>query len=109
MLGVAPRSSRIILKTPVSSGRSGKTRHTNPEVMTGMSLPYRAVSDSTAWPTVDAAGGAITGGIAAMGGCVSGGGRLGTDAGPEGGARLIAPGASGTKAGGTGGGRSVNI
>jgi len=53
--------------------------------------------------------GAITGGTAAMDGCVSGGGRLGTDAGPEGGARLIAPGASGTKAGGTGGGRSVNI
>ena len=41
---------------------------------------------------------------------VSGGGRLGIEAGPDGGARLIAPpAASGTEAGGTGGGRSVNI
>ena len=45
-----------------------------------------------------------------MDGWVSGAGRLGTDAGPEGCARLIAPpGASGTEAGGIGGGRSVNI
>ena len=44
-------------------------------------------------------------------GCVNGAGRLGTDPGPEGGARFIAgpEGASGTKAGGTGGGRSENI
>ncbi|HZC94948.1 MAG TPA: hypothetical protein VE267_02245, partial [Bradyrhizobium sp.] len=39
------------------------------------------------------------------------GGRLGTDPGPEGDARFIAapPPASGTEAGGTGGGRSENI
>src|ERR1700730_14132612 len=45
------------------------------------------------------------------GGCVNGAGRLGIDAGPDGGARFIAgpAGASGTDAGGTGGGRSVNI
>src|ERR1019366_3461815 len=109
MLGVAPRSSRINLKMPVSSGRSEKTRHTSPLVMTGMSLPYRAVSESTAWPAVDAPGGGTTGGTAAMEGCVNGAGRLGTDAGPEGGARLIALPGSGTDPGGTGGGRSVNI
>jgi hypothetical protein len=47
-----------------------------------------------------------------MDGCVNGAGRLGIDAGPDGGARLSAGpegGASGTDAGGTGGGRSVNI
>jgi hypothetical protein len=47
----------------------------------------------------------------AMEGCVTGAGRLGIDAGPDGGARFIAgpAGTSGTDAGGTGGGRSVNI
>jgi|SRR3954468_23785971 hypothetical protein len=46
-----------------------------------------------------------------MVGCVNGAGRLGTDPGPEGGARFIAgpEGTSGTEAGGTGGGRSENI
>jgi hypothetical protein len=44
-----------------------------------------------------------------MEGWVNGAGRTGIDAGPDGGARLIAPGGSGTDAGGTGGGRSVNI
>src|SRR5450755_3075138 len=45
-----------------------------------------------------------------MEGCVSGAGRTGIEAGPEGGARFIAgPEGSGTDAGGTGGGRSVNI
>ena len=44
-------------------------------------------------------------------GCVNGAGRIGPDAGPDGGARFIAGpvGASGTVAGGTGGGRSENI
>src|ERR1700744_6564602 len=77
-----------------------------------MSLPYRAVSESTACPAVDAPGGGTTDGTDATGGggWVSGAGRLGIAAGPEDGARLIAPpGASGTDAGGTGGGRSVNI
>ncbi|MFZ1171120.1 MAG: hypothetical protein WAO01_07985, partial [Bradyrhizobium sp.] len=53
-----------------------------------------------------------TGGAAVTaGGAVNGGGRLGMDAGPEAGARFIAgpAGASGTEAGGIGGGRSVNI
>jgi hypothetical protein len=45
-----------------------------------------------------------------MEGCVNGAGRVGIDTGAEGGARLIAPPcASGTDAGGTGGGWSVNI
>ena len=54
-------------------------------------------------------GGAISG-TAAAGAWVNGAGRFGMEAGPEGGARLIAcpPGASGTAAGGTGGGRSPN-
>ena len=62
-----------------------------------------------------APGGGTTGGTvrstAAIDGCVNGAGRLGTDAGPDGGARFIAgpEGASGTEAGGTGGGRSLNI
>ena len=84
--------------------------------MTGKSLPYRAVSDSTAWPAVAAPGGGTTGGTVAIDGgtivgCVNGAGRLGSDPGPEGGARFIAgpEGASGTEAGGTGGGRSENI
>ena len=42
------------------------------------------MSDSTAWPGVDAPGGATTGGTAATEGCVNGAGRLGIDAGPEG-------------------------
>jgi hypothetical protein len=43
-------------------------------------------------------------------GCVSGAGKAGSEAGPEDGARLIAPPeGSGTEAGGTGGGLSVNI
>jgi hypothetical protein len=57
-------------------------------------------------------GGGATGGIAANGGggWVNGAGRLGIETGPDDGARLIAPpGGSGTEAGGTGGGRSVNI
>jgi hypothetical protein len=45
-----------------------------------------------------------------MEGCVNGAGRLTSGAGLEGGARLSAPPeGSGTDAGGTGGGRSVNI
>jgi hypothetical protein len=80
--------------------------------MTGRSLPYRAVNDSTACPAVEApAGGAtaIDGGT--IDGCVNVGGRLGIGAGPDDGARFIAGpvGASGTEAGGTGGGRSENI
>ena len=54
---------------------------------------------------------AIEGGTAG-GGCVSGAGKLGPAPGPDGGARLRAGpvgGASGTAAGGTGGGRSENI
>jgi hypothetical protein len=49
-------------------------------------------------------------GTAAAGAWVKGVGRLGMEAGAEGGARLIAgpDGASGTGAGGTGGGRSPN-
>lgn len=43
-----------------------------------------------------------------MEGCVNDGGRLGVDAGPDGGARLTAAPGSGTSAGGTGGGRSLN-
>ena len=50
-----------------------------------------------------------TGGTAVAEGCVDGAGRLGIDAGPEGGARLIALPGSGTKPGGIGGGWSVNI
>ena len=58
---------------------------------------------------------ATTGGTAAIdgwviGGWVKGAGRVGIEAGPDDGARLIAPpGASGIEAGGIGGGRSVNI
>src|SRR5215470_9936385 len=121
MLGVAPRSSRISLKVPVSSGLSANTRHTSPLVMTGRSLPYFAVSDSTACPAVEAPGGGIAAGAFEIEGwvrvgwfsvgCVSGAGRFGPAAGPEGGARFMAGpvGASGTEAGGTGGGRSENI
>ncbi len=65
---------------------------------------------------MDAPGGGTTGGTVAidgctMVGCVNGAGRFGIDAGPEGGAKFIAgpDGASGTEAGGTGGGRSLNI
>ena len=59
----------------------------------------------------EALGDAAAGGTMAMEGWVNGAGRLGIDAGPEGGARFIAgpDGASGTDAGGTGGGRSENI
>lgn len=55
------------------------------------------------------AGGAAGGTAATAGGAVNGGGRLGTEAGPEDGARFIAgpAGGSGTEAGGTGGGRSL--
>ena len=118
MFGVAPRSSRINLKVPFSSGLSAKTRHTRPLLMTGRSLPYFAVSDSTAWPAVEATGGGKAAGVFAIeggtagGGCVSGAGKLGPAPGPDGGARLRAGpvgGASGTAAGGTGGGRSENI
>ena len=55
--------------------------------------------------------GAAAGGTAATaGGAANGGGRLGTDPGPEDGARFIAgpAGTSGTDAGGTGGGLSLN-
>ena len=48
MFGVAPRSSRTSLNVPVSSGLSANTRHTSPPLMTGRSLPKRAVSASTA-------------------------------------------------------------
>src|SRR5437868_12003783 len=116
MLGVAPRSSRISLKVPVSSGLSANTRQTRPLPMTGRSLPYFAVSDSTAWPAVEAPGGGSAAGAFEMDGWVrlgwfsvgwvNGAGRFGLAAGPEGGARFIAGpggGASGTAAGGTGG------
>src|SRR5579859_1162229 len=110
MLGVALRSSRTSLILPVSSALSEKIRHTSPPVTAGWSLPKRADSASTAWFGVAApGGGATTGGTAATaGGAVKGGGKFGTDAGPEDGARFIAgpAGASGTDAGGTGGGRS---
>src|SRR5262245_37332018 len=121
MFGVAPRSSRINLKVPFSSGLSANTRHTSPLPMAGPSLAYRAVSDSTACPGAAAPGGGVAGGVLAsdgwlMFGCVRVGwvrvgGRTGPDPGPEGGARFIAGplGASGTAAGGTGGGRSENI
>src|SRR5262249_11138550 len=122
MLGVAPRSSRISLKVPVSSGLSANTRHTSPLVMTGRALPDFAVNDSTACPAVEAPGGGIAAGAFEIegwvrvgwfsDGCVSGAGRFGPAAGPEGGARFMAGpvgGASGTEAGGTGGGRSENI
>lgn len=55
--------------------------------------------------------GDIIGGVtAATGGWVSASGRFGAAAAPDCGARLIAPpaGGSGTEAGGTGGGRSLN-
>lgn len=55
-------------------------------------------------------GGGDDRGTAATGARVNGAGRFGMEAGPEDGARLIAgpDGASGTDAGGTGGGRSPN-
>src|ERR1700733_9671963 len=114
MFGVAPRSSRTNFILPVSSGRSEKTRQTSPLVTAGRSLPKRAVRASTAWVGVAAPGGGAgtTGGTAATaGGAVKEGGRFGADAGPEDGARFIAgpAGGSGTAAGGTGGGRSLNI
>jgi len=63
-----------------------------------------------------ALGGGATGGTVAidggtMVGCVRVGGRVGSEPGPEGGARFSAgpPGASGIDEGGTGGGRSENI
>ena len=81
--------------------------------MTGKSLPYHAVNDSTAWPGVAAPGGGAAGGTVAIDGgtrvgCVSVGGRVGME---PGGARFIAgpDGASGIEPGGTGGGRSENI
>jgi len=76
----------------------------------GWSLPNRAASASTAWLGGATAGGGATGGTAAAAGWVNVGGRLGIDAGPEGGARFIAgpAGGSGTGAGGIGGGRSLN-
>src|SRR3954471_20170229 len=104
MLGLALRSSRISLKVPFSSGRSANTRQTRPLVMGPESLPYRAVSDSTAWPGTAALSGAAGGTVVTVGGItgetgwVRVGGRL---AGPEGGARLTAPPGSGTEAGGT--------
>src|SRR3984957_1000017 len=110
MFGVAPRSSRTNFILPVSSDRSEKMRQTRPLVTPGRSLPNRAARASTAWFGVAAPGGGAgtTGGTAATaGGWVNGGGRLGTDAGPEDGARFMAgpAGGSGTAAGGTGGGR----
>jgi len=44
-----------------------------------------------------------------MVGWVSGAGRLGAEPDPDGGAKFIAGAGSGTEAGGTGGGRSLNI
>src|SRR6478752_2178588 len=111
MLGVALRSSRISLKVPFSSGRSANTRHTRPLLIAGVSLPYLALSDSTACPGAaalrGAAGGTLVtagGGMLGVFGCVRVGGRLGGGPapGPEGGARLTAPPGSGTEAGGTG-------
>jgi hypothetical protein len=80
--------------------------------MTGISLPYRAVSDSTACPAVEAPGGGATGGMVAtegctMVGCVNGAGTLGPAPAPDG-AKFIAGAGSGTEAGGIGGGRSEN-
>src|SRR3954451_13284980 len=98
MLGVAPRSSRISLKVPVSSGLSAKTRHTKPLVITGRSLPYFAVSASTACPAVEAPGGGAAVGLLGIvgwarlgwaGGWVSGAGRFGPAPGPDGGARFM--------------------
>jgi hypothetical protein len=84
-------------------------------------LPYFAVSESTAWPAVEAPGGGSAAGALVIEGWarpgwvnvgwVSVGGRLGPAPGPEGGARFMAGPAgvaSGTEAGGTGGGRSEN-
>src|SRR3954453_3123734 len=107
MLGAAPRSSRIILKAPVSSGRSGNTRHTRPPLMAASSLPYRAVSESKPCEG-SATGGAMLG--TARDSCVDGASRLG-GGGLDGGARFIdgPDGTFGTAAGGTGGGRSENI
>src|SRR5215510_1542098 len=102
MLGVAPRSSRISLKVPFSSGLSANTRHTSPLVITGRSLPYLAVSDSTACPAGVAPGGGTAGGVLTIEGWVRGAGRFGPAPGPEGGARFMAGpvgGASGTEAG----------
>src|SRR3954469_22990374 len=113
MLGVAFRSSRISLKVPFSSGRSANTRQTKPLVIAGESLPYFAVSDSTACPGAAALSGAAGGTVDIAGGRVGdagwgrAGGRLGgAAAGPDEGAKLTAPPGSGTEAGGTGGGRS---
>jgi hypothetical protein len=86
-------------------------------VIAGVSLPYFAVSDSTACPGAAALRGAADGTLVTAGGgmlgvfgCVRVGGRLGGGPapGPEGGARLTAPPGSGTEAGGIGGGRSEN-
>src|SRR5204863_6064124 len=78
--------------------------------MTGRSLPYRAVSDSIPWPGGATPWGTTTGGTAAMEGGVNGALSVVIDAGPEGGARFMAGAeVSGTNAGGTGGGRSLNI
>src|SRR5271163_2818044 len=98
MFGVAPRSSRINLKFPVSSGRSPKMRHTSPLVTAGRSLPKRAVSANTAWFGAAAPVGATTGGTAVTaGGWVNGDGRLGIDAGPVGARFMAGPaGGSGT-------------
>jgi hypothetical protein len=67
-LGVAPRSSRISLKVPFSSGLSANTRHTRPLLMTGRSLPYFAVSASTACPAVEAPGGGAAVGLLGIAG-----------------------------------------
>src|SRR3954453_3170966 len=116
MFGVALRSSRISLNVPFSSGRSANTRQTRPLVIGGVSLPYFAVSDSTPCPGTAALSGGADGTVVTAGGGMLGvvgcnrvGGRLGGPApGPEGGARLTAAPGSGTEAGGTGGGRSLN-
>src|SRR5687768_3772064 len=94
-------------------------RQITPPVTFGRSLPNLALSASTACPDVDggtatAAGAEIAGaGAAPIGGESTEGGKAGAVAGPDGGARLIAPpptpSGSGTIAGGTGGGRSPKI
>ena len=78
MFGVAPRSSRIILKVPVSSGRSANTRHTSPPLMLPAG-PCRSAPSATARPARGARrlAAALTGGTAAIEGWVgSVGGRL---------------------------------
>ena len=97
MFGVAPRSSRISLKVPFSSGLSANTRHTSPLLMAGQILAVargqrqHGLPGASRRPAAAAAGGAV-----AIDGWRDGrlrqrcGGRTGPDPGPDGGARFIA-------------------